>query len=77
LKINFRAFRAGFARFIKSKEKAEHIAVMRATGSKEYDIRPSGEREIYAPITYLQPPNWRNQRAIGYDMYSKPFVVLR
>lgn len=61
----------GFARFVKSKEKTEHIAVMRATGSKEYDIRPSGEREIYAPITYLQPPNWRNQRAIGYDMYSE------
>lgn len=61
----------GFARYVTSKEKAAYIATMRANGSYEYDIRPSGEREIYAPITYLQPPNWRNQRAIGYDMYSE------
>lgn len=61
----------GFARFITSKEKSAYISQMRANGAIEYDIRPAGEREIYAPITFLQPPNWRNQRAIGYDMYSE------
>ncbi|QKJ65906.1 CHASE domain-containing protein [Deefgea piscis] len=36
-----------------------------------FQIQPAGEREIYTPVTYLEPGNWRNQRAIGFDLYSE------
>jgi diguanylate cyclase (GGDEF)-like protein len=45
---------------------------MRADGMPDYDIRPAGERDLYTSIIYLEPPNWRNQRALGFDMYSEP-----
>lgn len=30
------------------------------------------QRDIYSAIVYLEPFDWRNQRAFGYDMYSEP-----
>jgi CHASE1-domain containing sensor protein len=35
-------------------------------------LRPPGERRHYSSIVYLEPFDWRNQRAFGYDMYSEP-----
>ncbi|WP_374600702.1 EAL domain-containing protein [Niveibacterium sp.] len=62
----------GFAQLIAPQDKARHVAAMRASGIADYDIRPAGERERYTAIVYLEPANWRNQRAIGYDMYAEP-----
>lgn len=33
-------------------------------------IFPEGERSVYAPITYIEPLEAYNQKAIGYDMYT-------
>src|SRR3546814_13521456 len=38
----------------------------------DYRIWPEGERAIYASIIYLEPFDWRNQRAFGYDMFLAP-----
>jgi diguanylate cyclase (GGDEF)-like protein len=62
----------GFSRLIRPEEKARHVAEVRAEGFPSYDIRPPGERAVYTSIVSLEPFNWRNQRAFGYDMYSEP-----
>ena len=31
-----------------------------------------GEHQTTTSILYLEPPDWRNQRALGFDMYSEP-----
>jgi signal transduction histidine kinase len=35
-------------------------------------VWPGGERDEYTSILYLEPLDERNQRAIGYDMFSEP-----
>lgn len=62
----------GFARLLSPAEKGRHVAMVRAEGFPEYDIQPAGAREVYSAIVYLEPFNWRNRRAFGYDMYSEP-----
>ncbi len=42
-----------------------------AEGFDEYRVYPSGERDTYQAIIYLEPFDWRNRRAFGYDMYSE------
>ena len=34
-------------------------------------VRPSGQREIYGPILYLEPKTPANVEAVGYDMFSE------
>ncbi len=62
----------GFAKLVLPGDKAEHIAQVRAQGFPGYDISPAGQRDIYTSILYLEPFDWRNQRAFGFDMYSEP-----
>lgn len=62
----------GFAQYIAPEAKAAHIAAVRAEGFPDYDIRPAGERPVYTSIIYLEPFDWRNRRAFGFDMYSEP-----
>ena len=62
----------GFARMIQPAELASHIESIQAEGFPEYTVRPPGERDTYSSIIYLEPFDWRNQRAFGYDMWSEP-----
>ncbi|GAL85475.1 hypothetical protein MYP_2704 [Sporocytophaga myxococcoides] len=62
----------GYTIFIKPEELQKHINAIRASGFPAYTITPSGEREIYTSIIYLEPFTDRNLRAFGYDMYSEP-----
>ena len=62
----------GFARQTLPAEREALTAAMRASGHRDFAIRPPGERPIYYPIIYLEPLDWRNQRAIGYDMFAEP-----
>jgi two-component sensor histidine kinase len=62
----------GFARLIPAVERETIIAEVRAEGFPDFDIHPAGEREVYTTILYLEPFDWRNRRALGYDMYSEP-----
>jgi len=45
---------------------------IRAEGFPNYSVTPLGEREVYFPITLIEPFDERNQRAFGYDMFSEP-----
>lgn len=62
----------GFSRWIPAAQKQAHEDSVRAEGFPHYRIHPDGEREAYSAIVYLEPFDWRNQRAFGYDMYAHP-----
>lgn len=62
----------GFSAYVKADDLGSHIASMRARGQTDYSIRPPGERPEYSSIVYLEPQDWRNQRAISFDMLSEP-----
>jgi PAS domain S-box-containing protein len=62
----------GFAQVIPVGDRDAHIAGVRAEGFASYLIRPDGDRPIYSAIVYLEPFDWRNRRAFGFDMLSEP-----
>jgi signal transduction histidine kinase len=45
---------------------------MRVSPADGVPVWPAGEREEYTSILYLEPLDERNQRAIGFDMFSDP-----
>lgn len=62
----------GLAQLIAAKERDAHLAAVRAEGFPDYQITPSGERDTYSAIIYLEPFSGRNLRAFGFDMFSEP-----
>ena len=62
----------GFSLMLRPDQRAAHQAAVRAEGFPNYQIHPEGDREAYSSILYLEPFDWRNQRAFGYDMFSEP-----
>ena len=61
-----------FVPLVPDKRKTGHMASVRRDGLKNYTIRPEGRRAWYAPITYLEPYEGPNQRALGFDILSEP-----
>lgn len=61
----------GFSKRIPAIERDKHIREVRVEGFPGYQIRPDGDRAEYTSITYFEPLNSRNQRALGYDMYTE------
>jgi signal transduction histidine kinase len=51
---------------------AAHEAHQRDEGFPGYAVRPAGPRPEYHAIIFLEPLDWRNQRAIGFDMSTAP-----
>ena len=63
----------GFAKVLRSSEEiAAHVAAQREGGLTDYTFSPEGAREVYTAITFLEPHDWRNKRALGFDMFSEP-----
>ncbi len=62
----------GFSQRILPGEMAAHLRAVRAEGFPNYTVKPEGERPEYTSTLYLEPFDWRNQRAFGYDMFSEP-----
>lgn len=62
----------GFSKLILPSQLGDHQRALRAEGFPDYAVRPPGERATYSSIINLEPFDWRNQRAFGYDMYSEP-----
>ena len=38
----------------------------------DFSVKPAGKRDTYTPVTYIEPFNEINSRAIGFDTYSNP-----
>lgn len=51
-------------------EKNRHTAAIRKDGLPAYTIWPEGQRDIYAPVAFIEPYDERNQLVFGYDMLS-------
>ncbi|MDT3670267.1 MAG: CHASE domain-containing protein [Aromatoleum sp.] len=62
----------GFTEWIEPETLPAHLARMRREGNANYRVWPEGERDGYSSIIMLEPDDWRNRRAYGYDMYSEP-----
>jgi len=62
----------GFSKQILPSEKEAHLRQIRSEGFPQYTIKPEGDRPEYTSIIFLEPFDWRNQRAFGYDMFSEP-----
>lgn len=62
----------GFAKPLSPEKVAEHEQAVRVEGFTDYELYPKGSRDYYTAIVYLEPFDWRNQRAFGYDMWSNP-----
>ncbi|KXW56442.1 cyclic di-GMP phosphodiesterase Gmr [Ferrovum sp. PN-J185] len=61
----------GFSLIIPANKLQQHISSVRNEGFPNYQIKPEFKRPLYTSIIYLEPFDWRNQRAFGYDMYSE------
>ena len=62
----------GFAQAISPDFLASHVDAVRAEGFPSYSVQPSGQRDLYSSIVYLEPFSGRNLRAFGFDMYTEP-----
>ena len=62
----------GFAAYLSRSELQDLQLSERDSGRGFFIIRPSGVRERYGPVTYLEPRTPENIAAIGYDMYAEP-----
>jgi len=62
----------GYSLIIPTNKLKQHIQSFRENGFPDYNVYPSGDREIYTSIIYLEPFSGRNLYAFGYDMFSEP-----
>jgi len=61
----------GFSMAVPAAKKQLHLLRIQKQGFPHYNIHPTGDRDFYTSIVYLEPFDWRNQRAFGFDMYSE------
>lgn len=57
---------------IPAAELKQHTVDVRRSGFPNYKVWPDTPRDEYFSILYLEPFDWRNQRAFGFDMYTEP-----
>lgn len=62
----------GFSRLLRRAQRPAFEQSIRTQGFADFSVTPPGARTKLAPIEYLEPFDWRNQRAFGFDMYSNP-----
>lgn len=62
----------GYSIYLKPEEVNAHIKKIRKEGFPEYIIEPAGNRSEYTSIVYIEPFDWRNKRALGFDMFAEP-----
>lgn len=62
----------GFTVMLKPEEVVPFVEKIRKKDYAPFTLKPSGKREQYSIILYLEPMDKRNIEAIGYDMFSDP-----
>lgn len=62
----------GFSLIIPKEQLEKHIAKIQSEGFPNYTVYPSGDRELYTSIVYMEPFTAQNKRAFGYDVFSEP-----
>lgn len=73
LKRNFPGIQAMAYMPTVSRENLEaYITKVRHEGFPDFTIKPGGDRDLYVPVTYIEPFDWRNRRAFGFDLITEP-----
>lgn len=62
----------GFSQWVRASELAAHERILRELNGEDRSVWPPGDRDERSSIVVLEPTDWRNERAIGYDMFSEP-----
>lgn len=62
----------GYCVMLTAEQKSALEQQIRREGYTDFSVHPPGPRDLYSAIIYLEPFDWRNQRAFGYDMFSEP-----
>src|SRR3990167_2574507 len=60
-----------WARYVAHEQLETFLAAEHAAGRESFRVFPSGQREHYLLIDYISPLDWRNRRALGFDMLSE------
>jgi PAS domain S-box-containing protein len=61
----------GYAAHIPAPRADAIVAAIRADGQPTFRIWPEGRRELYVPVTFLEPQTEANAAAVGYDMHAE------
>lgn len=60
----------GYTVKIPDNELSRYIRTVRKEGFPDFKVWPDSPRKTYYSIHYLEPFDWRNKRAFGFDMYT-------
>lgn len=60
----------GYSIFLAHENLDDFEQRVQSTEFPEFKVWPEGKRPFYTAILYLEPQDFRNLRALGYDMYS-------
>ena len=61
----------GYAPRVTLEGRKDHVSRLREEGFEDYELRPTGERYEYFPITYVEPFKGANRALFGQDLYSE------
>lgn len=61
----------GFAAVITRDEIGSVERTAHLEGLPDFKVRTQGQHDLLTTILYLDPMDWRNRRALGFDMYSE------
>lgn len=62
----------GYVSYFSASQLPDYEANLRQEGFDDIKVTPIGPRDYYTSITYLEPLDDTNRRAVGYDMLSEP-----
>ena len=62
----------GFTERLTRRRMMEQSRQLRRSGYPKYMVWPTYPRNEYFVVTYIEPFDWRNQRAFGFDMGTEP-----
>ncbi len=73
LQKNFPGLQAlGYVPWIASENLEEYSQRVRKNIWKDFKVWPTQPRDDYTTILFLEPADWRNRRALGFDMMTEP-----
>jgi diguanylate cyclase (GGDEF)-like protein len=61
----------GYIELVEHAQLARHVARVRAEGVDGYALVPPGERDLFAPVVFIEPLNPQTRRVLGYDAWSE------
>ena len=61
----------GYSEYIFGENKKNELIKKLSEYGLDYTIFPKGTRSVYVPVVYLEPQDFRNKQALGYDIYSE------